>query len=351
MPASTTTGAQTLWTFVWEDDDSFAQEPGEPADNDFKPFGDRENITEPDGNNNYESIFRPFSREPSNYLEGEFTGSWGVDFIYTNPYWLSFIFGAPDVVETDGVYNLTYELSPDNPPRSAHVIEETHYDDGSVEQNVYIGAIVESPSVSISVGDTVDVSLSGNYSSERNYADASLSPHGIIGEQPDTNFRPLHFGNANLFLDINEDGNAERQGRVQQIDFNFNGTVQLEQEIGTRFATVPSFLELEPDVSYSKFLSSDTKEQERRSFYGSLENEELEDFALPQETLCGSDIAGRVELSSKCETNEAKFMFAQSFSDTYQRTNSGDVQSAIEEDVDRNVLGVSVSTQSEEEPR
>lgn len=353
MSANTTTGAQTIWTFLWEDELEYAQEPGEPDDDDFKPFGDREEITEPDSDNNQESLFRPFNRLPSTYLEGEFQGSWGVDFVYTNPYWLKFIFGNPDVTENgDDTFTLDFEINADTVPASAHVIEETHYGDGTVEQNVYAGAVVEGPDISIQVGDPIEISIDGDFATEYNYDDANESPYGVIDEQPQTNFRPLHFGNADLFLDVDEDGTAERQGRVQSLDLNFNGTVEIENELGTRVGTIPSFLELEPDISYSKFLSADTKEQERRSFYGSLEDEEGEDYATVQESLCGSDIAGRVEVESSCdETNEARFLFAEAIPDSYQRTNTGDVQSAIEEDVDRSVTDLNVVATIDEDPR
>ena len=347
MPANTTTGARTIWAFIWEDDNSYAQDPGEPADDDWKPFGDREQINEPDSSNQSETLYRPGSRVPSRYLEGGFDGSWGVDFIYTNPYWMGFVLGEPEVDENNGEYTLTYEESQENPPRSAHLIEETHYSDGTVEHTVYVGAVVDDPDIDVGVDDVVDVSLSGAFATEFNY-ELGDSPYDEIGDQPDTNFCPLHFGNADLYIDIDDDGSAERMPRVQQLTFNFNTTVEPEYELGTRFAVVPSFLALEPNVQYNRFVSDDSKSDERRSFYGSLEND------TPAESFCdGSNIAGRVELFSRKsdEVNEARFMWNESFPESYQRTNTGDPESALEDDVERNVLDISVTATIDEEPR
>jgi len=353
--SATTTGARTIWAFVFEDDGAYAQEPGDPADSEFKPFGDREQINEPSSENNSETLYRPFSRQPTGYLEGRFEGSAGVDFIYTNPYWLAFVMGQPEVTEVtpDEEYTLNYEFSQDSVPATGQVIEETHYPNGDVGQTVYLGVMCDGMSVDVDVDGEVEVSMDWAFADERNYDDATTSPIGEIGTQPDTNHCPLHFGNANLLLDLNNDGTPEEQGRVQSVSFDFNLTAEIEGELGTRFGTVPSFLEVEPNITYQKYLEATEPDRERRSVYGSQEVISGEDYYAPLEDMCGDtdvNIAGRLKLESRDETNSLMLMFGESFPESYQRTNTGDPESALEDDVERNVHSLTATATTDFDP-
>lgn len=343
----TATGAQTIWAFVFEDSAAYAQEPGDPADGEFKPFGDREEINEPSSENNTEALYRPFNRQPDNYIEGRFTGSGGTDFIYTNPFWLAFVMGQPDVNEVtpDEEYTANYSFSADNTPASAHVIEETHYDDGSVAQTFYIGTIATGMSVDVSTDDVVEISFDWDYADERHYDTVADSPLDEIGSQPETQACPLHFGNADLFLDLNNDGTAERQGKVQSVSFDFSLNAEVETELGTRKGTSASFLEVEPNITYQKYLEDAEPDTERRSVYGSQEKFNSENYYAPLDELCSSDanVAGRVELESRAETNSLSLLFGESIPESYTRTNTGDPQSALEDDVDRNIYSITAT--------
>lgn len=347
---SVLTGSRQIWAYVFEDDGEYAQEPGEPADNDFKPFGDDEDISEPDADNSEESLYRPFSRQPSTYLEQEYDGSWGVDFVYTNPWWFAFIFGEPEIVEETGEWTLTFEGGPQNLPKSGHLIEETHYRDGTVTQTVYIGAVVDSPDVSTSVQDTFDVSLDGFYADERLYEDAANSPYGEIGQQPTTDFRPLNFANAELFLDLDDDGTAEFRGNVQDADISFNSNADPEYELGTRFSTAPSFLDFEPDLTYTARVTDDLKEEEKKSFYGT-QVDTSGDELFPAEELTDDDIIGSLNAFSRKQTNELEISFAEAFPSSYQRSNTGDPESAVDDDVDRMLTDMTVEAVVDVEPR
>lgn len=339
---TTLTGSRQIWAFVWEDDGEYAQEPGAPSDAEFKAFGDDEDISEPDPDNNPETYYRPFSRTPSEYHEMEFSGSWGVDFIYTHPWWLGFVFGQPDIVDNtaDGNgYELTFQEDPTTPAKTAHLIEETHYEDGSVAQTVYIGAGVDSPDMSTSVQDTFDVSLDGFYADQRTYDAASNSPYGEIGSQPTTDFSPLNFANAELYLDLDDDSTAEFKGRVQDLDLTFNSNAEADYELGTRFATDVAFLDFEPELTYTARVSTTSKDTERKSFYGN-QVDTTGDAVYPAEELSDADIAGNVDLFSRKEENELTVEFTEAFPASYQRSNTGDPESAVDDDVDRNLTGL-----------
>jgi hypothetical protein len=350
---TTLTGSRQIWAFVWEDDGEYAQEPGDPSDSNFKAFGDDEDISEPDADNNPETYYRPFSRTPSEYHEMEFSGSWGCDFIYTNPYWLGFIFGTPNITDntTDGNgYELAFEQKPEKPPKTAHLVEETHYEDGTVTQTVYIGAGVDSPDLSTSVQDTMDVSLDGFYADERTYDSAANSPYGEIGSQPEPTHSPLNFANAELYLDLSGSGSVEFKGRVQDLDVTFNSNAEADFELGTRFATGVSFLDFAPELSYTARVDAESNDAERKSFYGN-QVDTTGSAVYPAEELSDADIKASVELFSRKETNDLTIDFAETFPSSYTRSNLGDPESAVDDDVDRNVTGLNVVANISEEPK
>jgi len=338
------TGSRQIWAFVWEDDGEYAQEPGEVSDDNPKAFGDNEDISDPDADNSEETYYRPFSRQPSNYHEMEYDGSWGTDFTFTNPWWLAFVYGEPEITENseEGTWDLEFTERLTAPPRSAQLIEETHYSDGTVEQTVYTGAAVDSPSISTSVQDTLDVSLDGFYADERLYEDASLSPYGILDEQPDTDFSPLNFANAELFLDLSDSGSAEFRGRVQDVDVSFNASMEAEYELGTRFATDRSALDFEPDLSYTARVTDDLKSEERKSFYGN-QVDTTGDATIPAEELSDVDVIGNLDMFSRKEENSLNLEWEEAFPSSFQRSNTGDPQSAVDDDVDRSLINLTAS--------
>ena len=345
------TGSRQIWAFVWEDDDAYAQEPGEPEDQEFKAFGDDEDITEPDADNSEETFYRPFNRQPSTYLEMEYDGSWGVDFTYTSPWWLCFVFGAPEVTDNeDGTWSLEFELDPEKAPRTAQLIEETHYRDGTVSQTVYLGAAVDSPDISTSVQDPLDVSLDGFYADERTFEDATQSPYGVIGEQPDTDFHPLNFANTELYIDLDEDGDAEFRGGVQDVDLSFNSNAEADYELGTRFSTDRAYLDFEPDLTYTARVKDETRDSERKSFYGN-QVDTTGDAVFPAEELSDASILGRIEMFSRKEDNELSLNFGEAFPSSFQRQNTGDPESAVDDDIDRLLTQLTASATVGVEPK
>lgn len=334
---SVLTGSRQIWAYIWEDDGEFAQEPGDPTDEDWKAFGDNEDVSEPDANNSEETYYRPFSRQPSTYHEMEYEGSWGVDFVYTNPWWLSFIYGEPEETDNtadDNGYDLEWQEDVEKEPKSAHLVEETHYSDGTVTQTVYIGVVVDSPDISTAIQDPLDVSLSGFYVDERTYENATNSPYGEIGQQPDTEYHPLNFANTELYLDLDEDDTAEFRGRVQDLDLSFNSNAEPDYELGTRFGVGTAFLDFEPDLSYTARVTDDLKEDEKTSFYGNQVSTSG-DAVYPAEEMSDADIKGKVEMYSRKEDNELIIEFGEAFPSSFQRSNTADPESAIDDSVDR----------------
>lgn len=332
MSKSTTTGADTIWVYRWEDDDSFNQAPAAPSDTENKTFGANVTADAFDRSQNPERIYKPFSRTADTILEAQFDGSWGTDHILSNTWWLQFIFGQPTTSGTSAPYTHTYELDNGNPPRTAQLIQETHYGDGSVSQTVYTGCFVSSIDVDVSTEDTVSVSLDGTYTDEEYYATASNSPYGEIGSQPDIKYRPMHFGNSLFKFDRDNDGTAETLSLVQDASISLEGNAEGERELGTRLIAIPSFLQFEPDISYTHLVDAGIKEEEQTaSAYGSTASTTI------QETMNdANDLAAELEFDAgTAKANKLTFNTTGAFPDSYSRDNVGSPEDALEDDVDR----------------
>lgn len=355
--AQTVTGSHQIFTYVWEDEGEYNQDPGDPVDDDFKAFGSAETMDTQDRANNPERMYRPFNRGADEIIEQAWEGSWGADFVMTNSWWLQFLYGEPTVTGLESPWAHTYEFHPRSPPRSAHIIEETHYPNGNIEQTVYTGAVVASGDIDVSVEDTVGVSLSGAYAFEETfetdenddlpYGDTEGGIEEAIGGQPETEYRPLHFGNSYFRLDLDNDNTVEDKVLVQDVSLSLEGNVELENELGTRFPVIPSYLNFEFDVSYTNLVSVDTSTDEKYSSYGDLDVQE------PQETLHDANIAGELEFDAGIPgvDNNILFELQDAFPDSFDRSNVGSPEDVIEENIDRMLTNaIVVVTSDKEEP-
>lgn len=349
---SVATGTNTLWVWIWEDLNEYNQEPGDPEDDEYKVFGANEVVSSQDRSNNPERMFRPFNRGARNIIETSFEGSWGSDFTLTNPDWLPFIYGDPEVTTDEDDNSVwTFELEPRTPPRSAHLIEEIHYPDQEVEQTIYTGAFASSGDVDVSVEDVVDGSLSGLYATEETYstADGDQLVYGDdelgLNEQPENEFRPLHFGNSTLRLDLDEDGSPEIKSLVQDASLTLEGNSEIEYELGSRFGGAFSNLQFEPDISYTNLVGLDIKDEEKRNAYGSQASRG------PEETMDEAALEGELEFSTgRDEDPTIQFQLQGAFPESFDRGNVGDPQESIEDNIDRMLQDVIVEVTADREP-
>ena len=345
---STATGSNTIWAYYWEDDGEFAQEPADISDTDLKSFGLNEEIDDPEGSNNPERLSRPFNRQTQQMVATNFEGSWGTDFTMSNTWWLQYVFGKPvstseitDGGTGTGNFRHEYETQAANPPRSAQLIEEVHYPNGTIEQTVYIGAIVDSTDVDVSVEDTVEVSLGGLYADQRFFPDASNSPFGVIGSQPASEYRAMHFGQSDLFMDLDNDSTIERKALVQDASASFGLNAELENALGNRTPVIPSFLEIESTLDYTTLVRDNFAEEEKRAMYGSQS-------ATQVQTKIDSQVAGELEFISEDEPNRMFLEFADTFPESFSRNNTGDPTAALEEDSSREVEQLTVTVETDE---
>lgn len=313
----TLTGADTTYTFVYEDDGEFNQDPSDVEDIDPKVFGEEEDVSEPTRNNNTEQSTRPGSRGVSQLYETQFDGETGVDFIMTGTEWVDFVTGS------DGTTDI---------PKTGQIIEETVTEADNVVQTVYTGVTATGLSVDVSVEDTVSVSLDFAYADEQVFTDVSAnSPFGEVGTQPEAG-RIAHFGHSTLEVNV---GDSTVRPRVQDASFTLSPNVEMEYELGTRFAVAPGFYELQPDISYSAQLNDGVEADERTSAYGGTSSE-------PQEDMDSAIVSGALIIDNG-ETS-LEISFAESLTDSYQRNNIGNPEDALEDDVDRVLKDVSMET-------
>lgn len=351
--SSTATGAHTIWVYVWEDDTDFNQSPGSPSDSTHKIFGTNETMDSQDRENNPERMFRPFNREAEEIIEQQFDGSWSADFTLANTWWLQFFFGAPTTTEVTAgsEYEHLYETDPRTPPKSAHLIEETHYPGGQIEQVVYTGCAASSIDVDVSTEDTISVSLDGLYAQDHTflgsdgdlaYGDASDG----IGSQPSTSYRAQHFGNATLSVDLDDDGTADMKRLIQDTSISMEGNVEGEYEIGSRIIAVPSYLQYEPSMDYTGLVGLDIVDGERRNAYGSAAAD------TQQETMDSSQILAQLEVDNGLglgDQQQVLFEMSGAFPDSYSRNNVGDPQEALEEDITRMLTNLTVTVTTDTE--
>lgn len=347
---SASTGAHTVWVYRWEDNDEFNQAPGNPTDTTDKIFGANETMDTADASNNPERMMRPFQRHAEEIIETQFDGSWSADFVLTNTWWLQFVFGEPDTGTGDHVYETTPHAgtsSAPTPPKSAHLVKEVHHHDGTVEQTVFTGCIAGSIDFEVSVEDTVSVSLDGVYADETTYEDPTTnSPIGEIGSQPSLDYRPMHFGNSTLRMDVNGDGSAETRSLIQDASISLEGNAEMAYELGTRFAVIPQYLAYEPSVDYTQLVTADTSPEERQQMYGASVGSST---ASPQESLTDAGIIGELEFDANTATdNQVTIELTSAFPDELTRNNIGDPESALEDDVSRMAANATVTVVSDQ---
>ena len=342
---SVATGANTILVYRWEDDGAYAQDPGEVSDTENKVFGAGESLDSQDRANNAERLYGPGSRKTEYILEAQFEGDWSTEFTFSNTWWFQFIFGKPSstsIVDDTGTppeYTHTYNTDPTNPPRSAQIIEEIQYPDGTVHQTIYKGVVATSADVEASTEDTATVSLDGFYADEEFYEDPTNGPIGKIGTQPETEYRPLHFGNAELLMDLEGSGSVTSKALVQDATVSMEANAEQTYELGTRFTVAPQFLAFEPELDYTALVNADNKDEERRASYGSVT------ATSPQETIISDDIEGRFDLINALddENSSAKIKTLGTFPDDFSRANVGDPEEAIEDDVTRPARDIEVT--------
>jgi hypothetical protein len=147
-----------------------------------------------------------------------------------------------------------------------------------------------------------------------------------------------------LLLDLDDNGTATFQALIQDVSVTLAANTEMEDELGTRFSVARSYLNFEPDVSFTRLVNDETKDDQKSLMYGSTTAKE------PQETLVDSEIDGEVvfDVGLANELNKYTFNLNGTFPDSFTRSNVASVEDVLEEEVDRFVKDVEVVVESDQ---
>lgn len=340
------TGKDTGLVYRWED--SFLMQdsttPGDYStitDTENKTFGSGVTMGTNEGSNNAVRQFNPMNRQAEYIIEQQFAGSWSVDFTLTNPWWLKSIFGdSTSGSETAAPYSYTYD---GKYPTPMVLIQQTEFPDGKKNHRIYKGCVATTAEISVGVEDTVSISLSGAYADEELVKDVdnTTSPPFSSYTQPSNPERPMHFGEAMLYVDQNGDGSVTKRSRVQDASLTLEGNVDMIYELGTRMGVDFSPKALEPSLSYSDIVrnTSEDAASDVQRMYGSSTSTSPRDPNMD-----GAAVKAQLEFDNGAtgsDKNALTFTLEGTFLDSYTRNNVGDPTADIEGDIDRLVTSVS----------
>lgn len=357
MPTGVTTGKDTTLVYYWEEDssgnDSFAISPSGDAttlnigDTTQKTFGSNVIMSTNEGSNNAVRQFKPGSRQAEHVIEQQFSGSFSVDFTLTNPWFLKSVYGSPTASGSTAPYNYTYD---GKVPISMRLVQQTRMPDNTYDNRIYKGCIPTSVDIDTSVEDVVNVSVSGAYADEVLEEDVPSSDDATATysqfSQPNTDERPLHFAEANLYVQDSGGSttiggtNYTKRQLVQDVSLSLEGNVDIVYELGTRLGVDISAKALEPTLSYGDIMDD---EEELKDLYGSNDSNsftEPQDPNLVDSSGNEPDLAAVLRFSnglSGSNKNMVRFDVTGAFPDTYTRNNVGDPTAEIEGDIEQMV--------------
>jgi hypothetical protein len=204
------TGAHSTLIYYWEDGGF----KSDPSDSTPKAFGKESRLTTFDGSRNAVELFDPGDREVAQFIEQEFSGTFTVDFVFTNPWWLQSVVDTPSTSGSSAPYE--HDFGGQEPSSIQLVTGNTK----SGRDYLLRGGVVQSADVSINVPGNIEVSLSGAY--------ASLEP-----TTPSTQESQVDFGHdVFTFADASMDIAGTTQRLLQSIDLSIENNTDMVLEIG-----------------------------------------------------------------------------------------------------------------------
>jgi len=204
------TGAHSTLIYYWEDA-GFKEDVNDSVP---KAFGKESRLTTFDGSRNAVELFDPGDREVAQFIEQEFSGTFTVDFVFTNPWWLRAVVDTPTTSGSDAPYE--HDFAGQAPSSLQLVTGNTK----SGRDYLLRGGVVQSADISINVPGNIEVSLSGAY--------ASLEP-----TVPSTQESQVDLGHdVFTFADGRMDIAGTTQRLLQSIDLSIENNTDMVLEIG-----------------------------------------------------------------------------------------------------------------------
>lgn len=299
-----------------------------PNDSTNKAFGANATLDQAEGSNNAVEVMEPATKTPVDIIEQAFEGRWSVTFDYTNPWWLSFLFGAPTTTdESDGSYTHTY--SDANQALSQRIV--TGYETAG-EARVLTGCVAASATVSPSVGGTAQVSMQGAYAEEKPLGAAPDAQPGLNGLQPMT------FAEASLSRD------GTTLGYVQNASLEIPTNIRLIREFGSRISIDYAQHQMVPTINWSKITPADSPTDELEEMYGGTDGVSEDVDSSGPVTLALSN--GK---SPGSGINSVDFNLTGAFADTVGQEQLGNPNETIQDSINNLTTGIDVDAVNEEQ--
>lgn len=298
MPAAA--GSDTRGVYYWETDGSGGHNfAGSTGDSTAKTFGYNVSFPEAAFDNNPVNMFNPGSREAAERIAESFSGTWGVEFTLSNPwFWRGVVHEA--TTSGTGPYTHTFD---GQIPWSMQIVLPV---DATGNERTLKGCVVSDCRLETSDSGQVNVSLTGAYADEAEATPASLT------SQVTESFDPLMFADGSLTL------GGTTYNLVQGVTVSISNNIDLRAELGSR-----------TPVDYIPKVRSTNLDFEKI-----VENDNLLTTAYGGS---GSSPASRVDGDDEfngdltfdngetgASQNKQVLNFTGGFPDTYARTGTGD---------------------------
>ena len=183
-----------------------------------KKFGLNDALTSWTLTHNRQDLPQLNSLTVQNYAYGQQQGSIGIDFTLSNPWIFTALFGAPSTTGSSDPYTHTYPHASNGTSKTPTSFTcEVGFDGASGDiVRTLKGCVMDSLSISASVGNLVQCSVSATYGNE----DAPSTSLGTAPTEPTVQF-PYTFAHARLKY------SGQTLAEVQDVNININQSTSL----------------------------------------------------------------------------------------------------------------------------
>jgi hypothetical protein len=307
----------------YHEDNGFANLP---TDSTLKTPGANHTIDQAEGSNQAVQVFQPGSRAPVDIVEQLFNGAWQMSFVYTNPWWLNFIYGAPSTVDNnDGSYTHTWD---GEDPQSQQIVIGR---EASGEERVLKGCVCTQATFAPQVNGMTQITLTGAYAEEE-----TLDPASIIS-QPTLDKKPITFADTSLDL------GGTTLGYVQSGQMQLQNNIDLVSELGTRVPIDYAPRTLVPSFNFSK-INELGETDNLQKMYGDSASTTVQEDVTSQEGMTFVFDNGK---SAGSGINRMTADLKGTFPESYGENGLGDPEADVTEEINRLVETVSIDATNE----
>jgi hypothetical protein len=291
-----------------------------PNDTTEKNFGKDASLQTREINNNATRVYLPGSDTAVDIKQGQFEGSWAVEFALCNPWWLYFIYGPAGNPSGSDPYTYTY----DGDPASGQLVEEYDMADGTTDRSTLGGCVAQR--AEISEADDADygtVLLEGFYADEETQEDVTAT------DQPNhAAFSPLDAADASVQLDGSEEVIMRNLTLILE-----RPNMAPHTGFGSRKPIGYFTGNFAPSVEYTKLKVDSAPQQD---VYGGSTSVQTDVDNLASFTFA-------YDQSSPSEENQLSFNATGTFPNTYGESGAGDPRQRVEENLGRLLSDVTVT--------